>query len=149
MGTVRWGGKADVWSWPLTKIRVLMYFLVLNSIFGSKYPIFVEPITIKFQKTFFQAVSTKNLCLLELAWGPPDFLGVSVKQTILCLFTCVCELLEACQRISDARLQNKQQKNIDLPPQVELFLIGWAEISTPWRCPKIWTKKVRKFFWNS
>ena len=44
-----------------------MYFLVLNSIFGSKYPIFGEPITIKFEKTFFQAVSTKKVCLLVLA----------------------------------------------------------------------------------
>ena len=58
-------------------------------------------------------------------------LSVSVKQTILCLFTCVCEMLEMCLRLaggfptcalkfSDARLQNKQQKNIDLPPQVKI-----------------------------
>ena len=85
--TLGWGGKAQLWSWPLTKIQLLMYFLVLKSIFGSKYPIFVEPITIKFQKTFFQAVTTKKFCLLELGWSPPDFVRVSVKQTILPLFT--------------------------------------------------------------
>ena len=78
--TVRWGGKAGVWSWPLTKIRVLMYFLVLNSIFGSKYPIFGKPITIKFQKTFFQAVSTKKSLFTR---ADLKVLSVSVKSTIL------------------------------------------------------------------
>ena len=91
--TVGWGGKARVWSWPLTKIRVLMYFLVLNSIFGSKYPIFVEPFTINFQKTIFQAVSTKKYCLLELGWG---LLRVSVKQKF-----CACLLVSlSCLRLA-------------------------------------------------
>ena len=70
-----------------------MYFLVLNSIFGSKYPIFVEPFTINFQKTIFQAVSTKKYCLLELGWG---LLRVSVKQKF-----CACLLVSvSCLRLT-------------------------------------------------
>ena len=50
----------------------------------------------------------------------------------------------------------KTKKKCNLPAFVQTkttllkpFLIGLTGISTSWRCPKIWTKKVRKFFWNS
>ena len=42
----------------------------------------------KISKNLFQAVSTKILCLLELSWGPPNLLLVSVTQIILLMFTC-------------------------------------------------------------
>ena len=160
--TVGWGGKARVWSWPLTKIRVLTYFLVLNSIFGSKYPIFVKPFTINFQKTIFQAVSTKKYCLLELGWG---LLRVSVKQKF-----CACLLVSvSCLRLAGGfptcapkydnydfrRAPSKQTKCFGFTATIQNkkqilkpILIGWKKIITPWRGPKIVIKKFLKYFRN-
>ena len=53
-GTVGWGAQADDFYWPVTKIRVSGYFLVLNPMALSKYPIFVKPITIKLKFSVFE-----------------------------------------------------------------------------------------------
>ena len=109
-----------------------MYFLVLNSIFVSKYPIFGEPITIKFEKTFFQAVSTKKVCLLVLAGstlqpvnkGRIYFLPLFTGRSTLVYYTstlqrvnkdrnkfCLCLLVGVRSIQMQTRLQNKQEKN--------------------------------------
>ena len=106
LNTVGWGGKAQLWSWPLTKIRVKGYCLVLNPMPWSKYPFFIEPITIKFQKTFFQPVSTENL-LFTRAWSKPPSHERKADNSVLVY---LCVRLNTSFTISDARLQNKQQK---------------------------------------
>ena len=39
--------------------------------------------------------------------------------------------------------QTKKKISKDFPPLLKPFLIGWKKITTPWRCPKIRSKKFR------
>ena len=78
----------------------------IDVIFGAEFnfrvqiPDFRRALHYKLSKNHFPGCQHQKI-LFTRAWLRSP--SRERKAEILCLFTCICELLEACRRISDAR----------------------------------------------